>query len=511
VKFFSPEPEVKLSRYFKEPYKSIITAARTCYSPSGIIEDDKIKHNYQTLVADLYKAGHHTTFQHAQFQFTISNVSRHAVWSFLHSHPFYNSEQVSQRYVTVKPGNVSIPPFSAKGRSIYEGTILMQMNAYENLRKELFKPTSNEYFKKFPGRVKIAEKFEKEINKKTQEVARYVLPISTFTYLYHTVSALTVLRYVRICKLFDAPFEQKIIAEKMAAEIIKIDPDYQIILEEPIDIDRLPEYQILNDGSIGNPSDFRKEFDESLGDKTSRLIDYKHRNQESVADSVREILGLTKSVMDDKTAIELAINPARNSVFGEKLNLSTHDKLTRAMHHASYTFRKKISHTADSQDQRHRMTPGSRPILVAHMDETTDYETPPLIMESKTATAIYTETMNRTWDAVAKLRSLNEPDEFVAYVLPNAVSIRFTESSDLLNLHHKHAMRLCYLAQEEIWKASLEEALQISEVNPIIGKFLLPPCTLRKISGAKPYCPEGKRYCGEPVWNFELENYRRII
>ena len=198
MKFFSPEPEVKLTRYFKEPYKSIITAARTCYSSSGIIEDDKIKHNYKSLVTDLHSAGHHTTIQHAQFQFTISNISRHAVWSFLHSHPFYNSEQVSQRYVTVKPRNVSIPPLSAKGRSIYEGTVLMQMNAYEKLKKELIKPTSDEYFKRFPGRIKIADKYESEIEKKTQEIARYVLPISTFTYLYHTVSALTVLRYARI-------------------------------------------------------------------------------------------------------------------------------------------------------------------------------------------------------------------------------------------------------------------------------------------------------------------------
>jgi len=511
VKFFSPEPEVKLTRYFKEPYKSIITAARTCYSSSGIIEDDKIKHNYKSLVTDLHSAGHHTTIQHAQFQFTISNISRHAVWSFLHSHPFYNSEQVSQRYVTVKPRNVSIPPLSTKGRSIYEGTILMQMNAYENLKKELIKPTSDEYFKRFPGRIKISDKYEKEIEKKSQEIARYVLPISTFTYLYHTVSALTVLRYHRICNLFDAPFEQKIIAEKMAAELLKIDPDYQIILEEPIDISQLPEYQVLNGNTTRNPAEFRKEFDESLENKTSRLIDYKIRNQESIADSVREILGLTKSVMDDNTAIELAVSPARNSVFGEKLNLSTHDKLTRAMHHASYTFRKKISHTADSQDQRHRMTPGSRPILVAHMDTTPDYETPALINESKKASSIYAETMDQTWDAIAKLRSLNESDEFIAYLLPNAVSIRFTESSDLLNLHHKHAMRLCYLAQEEIWKASLEEALQITEVNPIIGKYLLPPCTLRKIAGSKPFCPEGKRYCGEPVWNFERKNYRRII
>jgi hypothetical protein len=45
-----------------------------------------------------------------QFQFTLENVSRQFIWSFLHSHPFYNSEQVSQRYVTVGPDSVTVPP-----------------------------------------------------------------------------------------------------------------------------------------------------------------------------------------------------------------------------------------------------------------------------------------------------------------------------------------------------------------------------------------------------------------
>jgi thymidylate synthase ThyX len=101
--------------------------------------------------------------------------------------------------------------------------------------------------------------------------------------------------------------------------------------------------------------------------------------------------------------------------------------------------------------------------------------------------------------------------EFALYLLPNAANVRFTESADLLNLRHKHIMRLCYNAQEEIWQASWEEALQIREVNPRIGAHLLPPCTLRYQAGATPYCPEGRRYCGEPVWRLPIEDYRRAI
>jgi len=45
------------------------------------------------------------------------------------------------------------------------------------------------------------------------------------------------------------------------------------------------------------------------------------------------------------------------------LVVTTLGKLPRALSHAHYTFRKRLSHTADSQDQRHRMVPGSRPLL----------------------------------------------------------------------------------------------------------------------------------------------------
>mgnify|MGYP006171794697 CR=1 FL=1 len=43
------------------------------------------------------------------------------VWSFLHSYPFYNSEQVSQRYVEVKPGNYAVPPMGPAEREIFDG------------------------------------------------------------------------------------------------------------------------------------------------------------------------------------------------------------------------------------------------------------------------------------------------------------------------------------------------------------------------------------------------------
>ena len=181
------------------------------------------------------------------------------------------------------------------------------------------------------------------------------------------------------------------------------------------------------------------------------------------------------------------------------------------MFHPNYTFRKKISHTADSQDQRHRMTPASRPVLVSHFSDEPDYITPELVRQDPHGQKYYDEVMARTWSDIGKLKSLGVSDEFALYLLPNAVSIRFTESADLLNLHHKHAMRLCYNSQEEIWRASVEEAEQIREVNPLIGKYLLPPCSIRYLAGTRPTCPEGNRYCGEKVWLYDIQDYHRII
>ncbi len=72
-------------------------------------------------------------------------------------------------------------------------------------------------------------------------------------------------------------------------------------------------------------------------------------------------------------------------------------------------------------------------------------------------------------------------------------------------------MRLCCNAQEEIWKASHEEALQIRDVNPRIGPWLLPPCTLRHHATVRPVCPEGDRFCGGVVWQKDVPDFVRTL
>jgi thymidylate synthase ThyX len=119
--------------------------------------------------------------------------------------------------------------------------------------------------------------------------------------------------------------------------------------------------------------------------------------------------------------------------------------------------------------------------------------------------------MDSLFERIVRFLDAGGSEEHAVYLLPNAFPVRFYESGDLLNLHHKWKIRLCYNAQEEIFRASLDELTQVRAVHPEIGRHIHAPCRIRKEAGAKPFCPEGDRYCGVPVWNQELEAYKRVI
>lgn len=529
--FLSPPPRVRLVDAFARPFDGVVAAARTCYSPKGIVsvedvagdalgdpaERERKRERRDALARDVYAAGHHTTFQHAHLQFTLENVSRQLVWSFLHAHPHYNSEQTSQRYVEVKPGRYAVPALAGEALEVYRACCEMQTAAYRRLGDALVPRAARAFFATFRGRASQPARWEKAIRKRALEVARYALPVATFTTLYHTVPAVTLLRYRRLAATFDAPAEQRLVVEAMTEELLRHDPSYAAVLEEPIPLEETPEHalaaRLFSAPRPDRPGDgsFRARFDASLDGRVSRLVDRKSRNEELLAEAVREVVGVTPEALSDDDAIALAVDPAANRLLGESLNLTEHGKLSRALHHPAYTFRKKLSHTADSQDQRHRTTPASRPTLHAYLSDEPDYVTPMLLEEPGEARTIYDETMARTWEAIARLGALGVPDEFRAYLLPNAVALRFTESADLAGLRHKLAMRLCWNAQEEIWRASVDEAEQVREVEPRIGRWLLPPCGLRARAGARPICPEGERFCGVLVWKQDLTAWRRLL
>jgi thymidylate synthase ThyX len=518
---FSPAPIVRLENAFRDPFNNAVATARTCYASrvitaADVDRDEQSREQRDRIAQSTYAAGHHTTLQHATFQFVLERVSRHFLWSFLHSHPFYNSEQVSQRYVEVKPGRFSIPPMDEGARAVFERTCAAQMDAYHRLIEILLVDVEREYFRIFPARRKQPGKWSGAIKKRAMEIARYVLPIATHAHLYHTVSGLTLHRYHRLSRQLDCPDETRIVVDKMIDEVRGHDPLFFRDIEDPIPLEDTVEYRYFTGVAGAAPGfdakGFVDSFDRGLGGYRSRLVDWKQNAEAQLANAVRSVLGITRERLGDSAAIELVLSPKENPYLGEALTLSSTAKLPRALSHAHYTFQKKLSHTADSQDQRHRMVPGSRPVLEAHyVPGRPDAIVPDLIGSNPRARDEFDGILRTTWAAIDALVERGVPLRSAMYLLPNAFPIRFEESGELAHLHHKWTTRLCYLAQEEIWRCSVEEVLQVREVHPRIGELLLPPCGLRSLAGKRPTCPEGDRFCGVTVWKLDLEDYVRLI
>ncbi len=505
-------PRVTLRNSFAHPYDSAIAAARTCYSPR-IIGPEEIndKHRLNIGAATFY-GGHHTVYQHAHFEFGLENVSRQFVWSFLHAHPFYNSEQQSQRYVRLDRAQAYVPPdspgFSPAERAIYEAAVARAWDYYRELTL-LLEPGAREilgdiWHVSAMAHPKRAQKVLRQAEKRAIEVARYVLPVAAFTTMVHTVSGIVLHRLWRMQAASDTPTEARAIIGEMVMRVKEVDAQFFNRFDnEPLD--ELSEWQHAR----GDGGAFAREFDARLAGRTSKLVDYSPNAPRVVAEAYRAVLGLSEAECPDSEALERLLNPARNPYRMETLNIGVHAPMMRALQHASYTFAKKISHTADSQDQRHRMVPGSRPLLTLTDTREPDYITPMLIAQDPRAREVYDRAMAEAWTAKNALLDCGVPPEFALYLLPNAKAIRLVESGSLLHLLHKWTMRTCFNAQEEIYQASMEEIDQVRAVQPELARHLGPPCYLRG-GIATPICTEGSHFCGVKVW-LDFPNIQRRI
>jgi flavin-dependent thymidylate synthase len=516
VRISSIHPRVTLTKYFVTPFDNSVATARTCYS-SRIVSDDDVRADPKMrdrIARSTYVAGHHTTLQHAHFQFAIANVSRHALWSFFHAHPFYNSEQVSQRYVEVRPGNSLVPHIDdVKAREKYDACIARQMAVYQELLALLEPAASELYYRVYPARKKRSHeaRWRGAIKKRCQEVARYVLPVATHAHLYHTISGLTLHRYHRLAAQPGCPSEQRLIVDAMCRAVGEIDPLFLASLEET-----LPGGE---DPIMGTPDSafavmIRSEFDAEMAGRSARLISHTVSPESMIQRAVCEALSRPAYTIPSDEAVSLLLDPSRNSYLSETLSPGDLVRAMQALETVHFTFAKKLSHSADSQAQRHRMTPGVRPLLHTRIvPGDPDFITPSLFDHdlAENARDLFTSEMRRTWDDIAFLVDRSVRPEAWQYLLPNAVAVRFTETGSLLHWHHKWTTRLCLNSQEEIWRSTVDEVRAVRAVSPSIARWLMPPCGIRSRSGVSPACPEGDRYCGVPAWKKETENIVRLL
>ncbi|MBS0617877.1 MAG: FAD-dependent thymidylate synthase [Spirochaetes bacterium] len=481
--------KVSLIAYTAQPFDIAAASARTCYSSKGLLlpddmhKSDKSRELAKKVARATLKSGHHTTRQHAQFVFGLENVSRQVIWQILHAHPYYNSEQVSQRYVAIKNDRTwySLPTSLMQNADVH-ALHTLAFDTYTRLI-DVLKPVVEEiYFSIHRLKARNKEEHAGDIKKRCMEIARYVMPVSTVAYLYHSVSALTLMRYARML-LWSAHEEFVVLGLKMFEHIRAIDAE--LFNELPVPLE--PPARTFDSTAAKQKN---AAFDAALQGKPARLV----------SSSVAALEQFDRSVFDT------AVNPLLGDVFYP----GTLDESTRLLNHVHFTFQKKLSHTADSQEQRHRTLPGSRPHLAEQISLENDYIVPSLIKKSPEATQIYLDYLEQNFEIVRRLWPQDSiPREDLAYLLPNAYPIRYLESGDYYNFFHKWKARLCYNAQEEIFYSAHAEVSAVKTQFPEIGKFIGPPCFVRE--HLKPRCPEGDHFCGIKVWQIPFNEYERVI
>jgi thymidylate synthase ThyX len=506
---------ITLRNRFAHPYDSAIAAARTCYSSHIVAPEEITEKQRINIGAATFYGGHHTVWQHAHFEFGLENVSRQFVWSFLHAHPFYNSEQQSQRYVRLDRALAYVPApgpgFGERERAIYQRAIARAWQHYRDL-SVLLQDHAREilgdiwHLTSFSHERRV-QKVDRAAEKRAIEVARYALPLAAATTMVHTLSGIVLHRLWRMQEACDTPTESRTVIGGMVARVREVDAQFfDRFHSAPLtDLpERSPDLAVAADGQA-----FAHEFDSRLEGRVSKLVDYSVNAVRVIAEAYRAVAGLTASACSDAEAIDRLLNPARNAYRLQTLDVGVHAPMMRALQHACFTFAKRISHTADSQDQRHRMVPGSRPLLTLTDTRAPDFITPALIVANPRTRDIYAQAMAEAWSAKNELLDRGAPLEIAQYLLPNAKAIRLVETGSLLHLLHKWTMRTCFNAQEEIYAASMEEVAQLREKFPELSRYIGPPCYVRA-GIATPICTEGSHFCGVKVWS-DFPNVERRI
>lgn len=443
----------------EKPSNIAVSAARTCYSAGGLVFPSQSEgwSRKESLLDSIFKAGHHTTLQHTHITMLISGMSRHLIWRLLHSHPYYNSEQVSQRYAKMKIENFVYP--SGEERVVWESYYRGCFDRYEKLTLKLL-----------PVMQRLLPKFrKKDAAKKAQEFARYLLPQGVGTYLYHTVNIITILRYIAAAKAMpEARAEAGFFANLLGENLIRLDLDLAPLVDfarkEKVDFPDLDLMALKKRLKIGNSEKVR--------------------------------------VYDVTNGLDFTVGLNHANVL--RLSSMLHDGAVLG----GFSSFIKLSLSADAQNQRHRRSLCVRPALENFYER--DFYIPPVIAQDEELAAFYCESIGQSYEFFEKQREQIGFGEAV-YALPNAHNIEIIERNDFSSFIHKAQMRLCYNAQQEIFDIVYEQVRQLRSMGFTEASSFLPPCALRFGLGLLPICPEGERFCGIKVWKSSFEEYRRTI
>jgi len=180
--------KVYLLAYTAMPEKVVASAAKLCYSDSGVSDlmEGLTPENTEKFVRTLSEMGHESPVEHASFTFAIEGVSR----SFLAQitrHRLASYSVQSQRYVRLDNFEYVTPPAISEdpdALELYEDMMRRDADAYEKITDTLKKKYVQEYLDQGLTEKSASSKAEK----RAIEDARFVLPNACTTNMVMTMN-----------------------------------------------------------------------------------------------------------------------------------------------------------------------------------------------------------------------------------------------------------------------------------------------------------------------------------
>lgn len=485
-----------------------VSTAYQCYSPGVTGLKLRLDEKAQSTADDTIDGGHHTTRMHTYYTWKLK-VTRNVIQGFFNEGEYYNASQQSQRYALVTERNYLVPTgLSEEQRGLFLETADMANRAYFELLEKL-KPKVVERLKgidmfRGEGENRVSQR-QNKAGKIGQEVARYVLPIDQFSVMDYTINELQLLRLFRASMLPNVSNEAKYIVAKMIEMVAQKDSQILEDLRKPVEID-----DNFSEG-VEFIGQLKEMFDKKLDGGRTKLIGFDLNSRDNLIFSGRMSMGALSVRLTDEEVLKRIMDPSENRLLGDVFETGLVDPITRTLKTVHLTYADKLSHTADSQRQRQRTTPGATPPLVTQFDGTVDCAVPMLIEQDPELKEWYEKKLESIVKNVNKCIKKGISREIAISLLPNSYNLRLVETGDLLSFFHRRKSRLCFNAQEEIFQIDREQTLQTIAVFPETRQLFQAPCGIRKVSGETPYCPESSRFCGQRVWTLDnVSDYQRI-
>ena len=151
--------KVKLLRYTPDGEKLVASAAKLCYSSTGIaeIEEDLREDTIESFLSLLMDLNHESPIEHISFTFGIEGVSR-VLTHQLVRHRIASFSQQSQRYVKLEQFEYIIPPTIEEDESakkIFIKAMEEDQKNYDDLTDILYEKHYKKYMEEEIGRAHV--------------------------------------------------------------------------------------------------------------------------------------------------------------------------------------------------------------------------------------------------------------------------------------------------------------------------------------------------------------------